>query len=83
MNSNERRIYIYVHSQSQKLVNIAKSGNYSPVTLALRFHEMVAVFRRYFGICPISECNLYNRMPEIVQEQIVRIWEEEGSAANE
>lgn len=77
MNSNDRRIYIYVHSQAQKLVNKAKSGYYAPVTLALRFHEMVAYFRYYYGICPISECNLYNRMPEAVQDQIARIWEEE------
>lgn len=79
MNATDRRLYIYIHAAAQKFVNKARSGKYSAVCLASEYLDMIPEYRYYYGICPETECNIYNRLPEAVQNAICKQWEEENA----
>ena len=70
MQSNDRKILIYVHTKAQKFVNKARSCKFSPLTLAIEYFDMIEEYRYYYGIYPESECNIYNRLPAHIQESI-------------
>ena len=72
----ERRLLIYIHAIAQKFVNKAKSGKFSPICLASEYHNMVWNYRYNYGVCPETECNIYNRLPAAVQDEICKQWEE-------
>ena len=73
---NERRLLIYIHAMAQRFVNKSRSGKFSPIYLASEYLDMIPEFRYYYGICPESECNIFKRLPETVQNAIVKQWEE-------
>lgn len=61
---------LYIRVLAQRFVNKAKSGKYALEHLADEYRELIWDCRFYYGICPNETANLYERLPEKLQDKI-------------
>lgn len=61
---------LYIRVLAQRFVNKAKSGKYALEYLADEYRELIWDCRFYYGICPNETANLYERLPEKLQDKI-------------
>lgn len=61
---------LYIRVLAQRFVNKAKSGKHALEYLVDEYRELIWDCRFYYGICPNETANLYERLPEKLQDKI-------------
>jgi len=74
--TDRQRIELYCRKLCNKIVYLARQHKISPLSAAIEYLTIVPYLRHVYGYCP-TMFNTFERLPEAVQDEIMRIWQEE------